>query len=980
WETLSKSHFVEIIHNRPLQRLIKSDFWALKQILRQHDYFGQYGKIAKIVVNKRNPPPSTVPGAPVSQPSVGVYITYDRKEDAAKAIAAVDGSLSEGKVLRASYGTTKYCTYYLRNMACQNPGCMYLHEPGEDADSYTKEDLAIGKHHLRDHMSTSETPHKPQALGRPGAPAGPPSTFSPPTTMHHHIRKPIAVDTPVYVHKPINPKIEIAKALHINPMDDKSSDGEEKSALPATASWAKPSSNPSTPILKNQSLPDRSVTPENFGPPLAIAAAAAQKPKPQSSTAKRKAEDKEKQAKKSSVESKSATVAVSVVMEERRERVVAEKSALDVKTPDAKIMDTKAIVKDVSHIIKPEKVEELVMADKPLGPAVTEKPVPVEEEKVVPVPEEPPSIPVLSTAEQILKSKVPEGLAQYVLGSVITTEDIPEAGEVSTLEPLDESANRKQLEEKLAIDNALTVSSFSNPIAAMSSLPVLPPLPPLPASTYVGSFNPFIEDSFGTLPRSPLPLAPGLGVAHGAGSIITSVQSGYNGTGFDPFKENDAVSSPLSPPQQQSAIATPPISGGRSRHTSRFGFAQDYPQSLPPMTHSPLRELPPHLGFNYANIAPTTHSLSALAGVDPRMDPTAVKSMQDGFRALLPNVNISFGTPTSAEQQAQLMLSNAPGGGLWNSAVGGSATGLRDQETFATHHQLPISQTSPGFSHDYQYHQTLLLQQQHQHQQQQYQQQLAGLNPGLGGMRLVDNHDGHSAIVAPISVKSPPPGISFAPRTQWNSEGMQSMGNWTDAGQQSVAGGPSMSNIPPPPGVHGLPNRVRDEAQDFFGQFLKKAAATNAVPEAAARNHQNPISTIPFQDPAIMAVRISSPTISSTTSFRPPQGNQPPLAQDPLAQLLASQSPAMPPQQQHFQHASTGGHRLRVFEGVARAGEEPQGGVGLGAGMGGGIMSNGMGLAAGSGVMGNNLSMGGYFGGDVAGGFPQASILKGRGF
>ncbi|RGB32742.1 RING/Ubox like zinc-binding domain-containing protein [Rhizophagus diaphanus] len=115
---------------------------ANEEILRSHDYFGQYGKIAKIVVNRRNPPASTVPGAPAPQPSVGVYITYVRKEDAARAIAAVDGSMSDGKVLRASYGTTKYCTYYLRSMVCQNPNCMYLHEPGEEADSYTKEDLA----------------------------------------------------------------------------------------------------------------------------------------------------------------------------------------------------------------------------------------------------------------------------------------------------------------------------------------------------------------------------------------------------------------------------------------------------------------------------------------------------------------------------------------------------------------------------------------------------------------------------------------------------------------------------------------------------------------------------------------------------------------------------------------------------------------------------------------------------------------------
>jgi hypothetical protein len=45
---------------------------------------------------------------------------------------------------RASLGTTKYCTYYLRNIPCPNPACMYLHEPGDDADSISKEELASG--------------------------------------------------------------------------------------------------------------------------------------------------------------------------------------------------------------------------------------------------------------------------------------------------------------------------------------------------------------------------------------------------------------------------------------------------------------------------------------------------------------------------------------------------------------------------------------------------------------------------------------------------------------------------------------------------------------------------------------------------------------------------------------------------------------------------------------------------------------------
>lgn len=46
----------------------------------------------------------------------------------------------------ASFGTTKYCSAYLRQQVCQNPNCMYLHEPGEDLDSYTREDMSTIQH------------------------------------------------------------------------------------------------------------------------------------------------------------------------------------------------------------------------------------------------------------------------------------------------------------------------------------------------------------------------------------------------------------------------------------------------------------------------------------------------------------------------------------------------------------------------------------------------------------------------------------------------------------------------------------------------------------------------------------------------------------------------------------------------------------------------------------------------------------------
>eukprot|EP00842_Homolaphlyctis_polyrhiza_P006657 jgi/Hompol1/6993/HPOL_002400-RA len=104
-----------------------------EEILRSHDYFGQYGKIFKVVVNRRNQP--HVAMSPAANNN-GVYITYTRKEDAARAIEAVDGSLCEGRVVRATFGTTKYCSYFLKNQQCQNVGCQFLHEPGEEAERF----------------------------------------------------------------------------------------------------------------------------------------------------------------------------------------------------------------------------------------------------------------------------------------------------------------------------------------------------------------------------------------------------------------------------------------------------------------------------------------------------------------------------------------------------------------------------------------------------------------------------------------------------------------------------------------------------------------------------------------------------------------------------------------------------------------------------------------------------------------------------
>ncbi|KAL8689610.1 MAG: hypothetical protein Q9218_004752 [Villophora microphyllina] len=107
----------------------------LLQTLRGDQYFGQYGKIIKIVVSKAKENAN-------GNSSIGVYVTFARKQDAASCIAAVDGSQNGDRTLRAQYGTTKYCSAYLRNETCNNRQCMFLHEQGEDHDSFSRQDLS----------------------------------------------------------------------------------------------------------------------------------------------------------------------------------------------------------------------------------------------------------------------------------------------------------------------------------------------------------------------------------------------------------------------------------------------------------------------------------------------------------------------------------------------------------------------------------------------------------------------------------------------------------------------------------------------------------------------------------------------------------------------------------------------------------------------------------------------------------------------
>ncbi|ORX39960.1 hypothetical protein BD324DRAFT_246136 [Kockovaella imperatae] len=119
-------------------------------ILRSGDYFGQYGKISRIYLRDRTTLSSTAvhtltPDDPST--STGIYIVYVRREDAARAISALDGIAAPqgppGRTLKATYATCRYCDAFLKGQKCDNPSCQNLHEWGGDSDCFTKDDMEI---------------------------------------------------------------------------------------------------------------------------------------------------------------------------------------------------------------------------------------------------------------------------------------------------------------------------------------------------------------------------------------------------------------------------------------------------------------------------------------------------------------------------------------------------------------------------------------------------------------------------------------------------------------------------------------------------------------------------------------------------------------------------------------------------------------------------------------------------------------------
>ena len=114
---------------------------AVKEILIKFEYFGQYGKIVKIVINKKKAYNQNNPYGP----SFSAYVTYSKPTEASIAILSLDDTVVDNHLIRASFGTTKYCSFYLKNMECTNKDCLFLHRKADDSDIIKREDLNVNK-------------------------------------------------------------------------------------------------------------------------------------------------------------------------------------------------------------------------------------------------------------------------------------------------------------------------------------------------------------------------------------------------------------------------------------------------------------------------------------------------------------------------------------------------------------------------------------------------------------------------------------------------------------------------------------------------------------------------------------------------------------------------------------------------------------------------------------------------------------------
>jgi RNA recognition motif-containing protein len=117
--------------------------------LTRQEYLGQYGKVAKVIVNKKTPFKKDN-----GSPTYSAYVTFSNEKEASICVVvaqfkksfkvleiynwqqAIDGFEIFGSKLNASYGTSRYCLNFLKKTPCLNPNCYFIHEFLDNHQTY----------------------------------------------------------------------------------------------------------------------------------------------------------------------------------------------------------------------------------------------------------------------------------------------------------------------------------------------------------------------------------------------------------------------------------------------------------------------------------------------------------------------------------------------------------------------------------------------------------------------------------------------------------------------------------------------------------------------------------------------------------------------------------------------------------------------------------------------------------------------------
>lgn len=107
---------------------------ASLKLLHQPECLAKYGEIQKLVLNVDKPFNRELS----DQSLYSAYVTFTDETAAAFAIIALSGFEYKNVQIKANFGMTKYCSYFVKGTECLNNDCLFLHKFAEAEDVYAK--------------------------------------------------------------------------------------------------------------------------------------------------------------------------------------------------------------------------------------------------------------------------------------------------------------------------------------------------------------------------------------------------------------------------------------------------------------------------------------------------------------------------------------------------------------------------------------------------------------------------------------------------------------------------------------------------------------------------------------------------------------------------------------------------------------------------------------------------------------------------